>query len=63
MFEVEPLPGDSPLWANERVFVTAHNAGASCRYNERALDLFVDNLRRFVSGEELRNIVDKELGY
>lgn len=63
VFEIEPLPAESPLWKNEKVFITAHNAGASNRYNERALDLFITNLKKYVNGEELLNLVDKKLGY
>lgn len=63
VFEKEPLPADSPLWQMDNVIITAHYAGATPHYNERALALFLDNLRRYVAGEPLRNVVDKSLGY
>lgn len=63
VFEKEPLPADSPLWQMENVIITAHYAGATPHYNERALGVFLDNLRRYRAGEPLRNVVDKSLGY
>jgi phosphoglycerate dehydrogenase-like enzyme len=63
VFEKEPLPPDSPLWGMENVIITAHYAGATPHYNERALAIFLDNLRRYQAGEPLRNVVDKRLGY
>ena len=63
VFEKEPLPPDSPLWRMENVIITAHYAGATPHYNERALAIFLDNLRRYKAGEPLRNVVDKTLGY
>lgn len=63
VFEEEPLPADSPLWALENVIVTAHYSGATPRYVERVLDIFLDNLERYKRGEPLKNVVDKKLGY
>jgi phosphoglycerate dehydrogenase-like enzyme len=63
VFETEPLPEDSPLWKMENVVITAHYAGATPHYDERAMAIFLDNLRRYKAGEPLRNVVDKKLGY
>ena len=63
VFETEPLPKDSPLWEMENVIVTAHYSGATPHYNDRAMTIFLDNLRRYRAGEPLRNVVDKKLGY
>lgn len=63
VFQQEPLPETSPLWNQERVIITAHYAGLSPRYDERAFAIFLDNLERYVKGEGLRNVVDKDLGY
>ncbi|MHB0874724.1 MAG: D-2-hydroxyacid dehydrogenase [Anaerolineae bacterium] len=63
VFEKEPLPEDSPLWAMENVIVTGHYSGSTPAYQERAMAIFLDNLRRYVGGEPLRNVVDKRLGY
>ncbi|MBJ7601227.1 MAG: D-2-hydroxyacid dehydrogenase [Candidatus Nephthysia bennettiae] len=59
----EPLPPDHPAWTMANVIVSPHVSGSSPLNNERTLTLFVDNLRRFVNGEDLRNRVDLALGY
>lgn len=63
VFEEEPLPEDAPLWRLENVIITAHYSGATPRYVERVLEIFLDNLERFQAGAQLRNVVDKRLGY
>jgi phosphoglycerate dehydrogenase-like enzyme len=63
VFETEPLPEDSPLWGLDRMIITAHYGGVTPHYNERALEVFLDNLQRYQAGEPLRNVVDKHLGY
>ena len=63
VFAEEPLPAESPLWSLEQVILTAHYAGATPHYDERALAIFLDNLGRFQAGEPLRNLVDKARGY
>jgi phosphoglycerate dehydrogenase-like enzyme len=60
VFEVEPLPPEHPLWRMENVIITPHCAAASPRVAERHLEVLLDNLRRFVAGQPLRNVVDKE---
>ena len=57
VFEDEPLPGDSPLWAHPKVAVTPHNSAIATARFRRQEDLFVDNLARFVKGEPLRGVV------
>jgi phosphoglycerate dehydrogenase-like enzyme len=63
VFAEEPLPATSPLWDMENVILTAHYSGNTPAYNERAMAIFLDNLRRFVAGEPLHNLVDKHAGY
>ena len=63
VLEQEPLPGDSPFWELDNVIITSHYAGITPHYHQRALEIFLDNLQRYTSGEPLRNVVDKELGY
>jgi len=63
VFESEPLPTDSPLWQMENVIITPHYAGLTPQYERRALDIFLDNLARYVAGDPLRNVVDKQLVY
>lgn len=59
----EPLPPDHSLWSAPNVFITPHYSGAHPTYDERANAIFLDNLRRFLAGEPLRNVVDKHEGY
>ncbi|OGG43858.1 MAG: hypothetical protein A3F84_27520 [Candidatus Handelsmanbacteria bacterium RIFCSPLOWO2_12_FULL_64_10] len=59
----EPCPPDSPLWTEPNVILTSHSAGQSQHVRGRAMRLFVDNLHRYVKGEPLVNVVDKQKGY
>ncbi len=59
----EPCPEDSPLWTEPNVILTSHSAGSSQHIRRRAVVRFVDNLHRYVNGEALQNVVDKEKGY
>jgi phosphoglycerate dehydrogenase-like enzyme len=65
VFEVEPLPADHPLWAMENVLITPHIASnfGSPRIPARRMGVVADNLRRFVKGEPLRNVIDKALWF
>jgi phosphoglycerate dehydrogenase-like enzyme len=63
VFETEPLPPDSPLWEMRNVVITGHYAGSSESSSQRRVEVFTDNLRRFVAGGNLRNVVDKRLYY
>ena len=63
VFETEPLPPDSPLWAMENVVVTPHAAGHTPHYASRALGIFLDNLGRYRRGEPLEHAVDLGAGY
>lgn len=58
VFATEPLPPDSPLWGMENVLVSPHTVALSTRENERIVDLFIDNLGRFIRGKDLRNQID-----
>jgi phosphoglycerate dehydrogenase-like enzyme len=59
----EPLPPDSPFWSLPNTIVTPHNGATTHATRQRGIDIFVDNLRRYVAGEPLRNVVDKSAGY
>jgi phosphoglycerate dehydrogenase-like enzyme len=60
VFETEPLPAEHPLWGmGDKVILTPHVAGYSPRIAERHLGVLLDNIRRFVRGEPLQNVVDK----
>jgi phosphoglycerate dehydrogenase-like enzyme len=62
-FEAEPLPPESPLWSFDNALLTPHSAGVTPDHFERGLEIFVDNLSRYMAGERLKNLVDKESGY
>lgn len=57
VFEVEPLPATSPLWALENVIITPHSSGTSPGNDGRATEIFLENLSRYVRGEPMRNEV------
>lgn len=63
VFDKEPLPNDSPFWELPNVLITPHSAGRSPREFDRMLDLFCDNLGRYLKGQPLRNELDFEKGY
>jgi len=64
VFEVEPLPEESPLWALENVIISAHTTDVvPDLINAAQTDLFCENLGRYLAGEELINVLDKRLLY
>lgn len=63
VFDVEPLPSDSPLWGLENVIITPHVAGMTDKIWERQFDFFSENCRRFRAGKPLLGVVDKQKGY
>lgn len=63
VFEEEPLPADSPLWGMANVLVSPHSASTVGAENELIVELFLDNLRRFLDGRPLRNVYDRNRGY
>jgi len=63
VFATEPLPTDSPLWDLPNVLISPHTAALSVHENERIDELFCENLRRYLAGEELLSRVDPKLFY
>ena len=63
VFEAEPLPPDSALWSMPNVMVSPHMSGDFIGWEAALVELFTDNLERWLSAEPLRNVVDKTLGY
>ena len=63
VFEEEPLPADSPFWDLPNVLVSPHSASTVAVENDRIVELFCENLRRYLAGEPLLNVLDKELLY
>ncbi len=58
VFAKEPLPADSPLWAMPNVIVSPHSASTVTHENDRLVDLFIDNLHRYLDGRPLVNVFD-----
>jgi phosphoglycerate dehydrogenase-like enzyme len=63
VFEEEPLPADSPLWRLDNVLITPHTAGSAPYFAQLAVPMFCENLRRYLRGEPLLNVVDPARGY
>ena len=63
VFETEPLPEDSPLWAQENLLISPHSSSVFTGWELNSLDMFSTNLSRWIAGEPLNNIVDPERGY
>ncbi|MFC1958774.1 D-2-hydroxyacid dehydrogenase [Chloroflexota bacterium] len=63
VFAVEPLPLDSPLWSLPNVLFSPHISGRREDSDKQATRLFSENLRRYLSGKRLLNVVDKKKGY
>ena len=63
VYPQEPLPEDNPLWKITNLILTPHIAGVSRDYNQRAVNLFVENLNRYLKGKKPYNLVDLERGY
>ena len=61
--ETEPLPETSALWDMDNVMITGHYAGLHPGYSRLAMDIALENLRRYKRGEALVNVVDKVKGY
>jgi len=63
VFATEPLPTDSKLWEFPNVIITPHIAGRVPNIDVIATELFCENLRRYLDGKKLLNVVDKKKGY
>ena len=59
----EPLPADSQLWELPNAILTPHVAGVSPNYKVLVTDLFCKNLKRYLNGEKLFNLVNKKKGF
>lgn len=63
VFETEPLPDDHPLWTAPNIVITPHIAGAMPTYQEKAAEIFEENLKRYIDKKPLLNVIDREEGY
>lgn len=63
VFAREPLPPDDPLWSLPNVLVTPHVSAVTGGFWRRECDLICENVRRYIAGRPLLNLVDKRAGY
>lgn len=61
--ETEPLPADDPLWDAPRLFITPHCSPTSRQTHANVMNMMQTNLRHYLAGEPLENVVNKSLGY
>ncbi|MBC6440355.1 MAG: D-2-hydroxyacid dehydrogenase [Rhodospirillales bacterium] len=63
VFDPEPMPEDHPLWDYENVMITPHSCATFEGWELRSIELFADNLKRYMAGEPVFNVVDPVRGY
>jgi len=63
VFATEPLPAGHPFWSHPRVLISPHVSAVTSRFWERETALIVENIRRYLAGAPLTNVVDLEAGY
>ena len=63
VFAEEPLPEGHPFWGLPNVILTPHVSAVTSHFWRRQTDLILENLRRYLAGERLLNLVDKEAGF
>jgi phosphoglycerate dehydrogenase-like enzyme len=63
VFEVEPLPLDSPLWDMPNVIISPHSASTAETENAKIVGIFSDNLKAYLAGKPLNNVLDLERLY
>jgi phosphoglycerate dehydrogenase-like enzyme len=63
VFATEPLPANHPLWKAPNFILTPHISGNTPDYNEKAAAVFEDNLRRYLEGRPLKNVISREMEY
>lgn len=63
VFTEEPLPPDSPLWTQPNMIITPHISAYSTNMLNQVVDLFIENLKRYLMDEPLYNLVNLEQGY
>jgi phosphoglycerate dehydrogenase-like enzyme len=63
VYEEEPLKELSPLWDLDNIILTSHNSWISEMRNKRRFNLIYENMKKYVQGEELVNVVDLKKGY
>jgi phosphoglycerate dehydrogenase-like enzyme len=63
VFRQEPLPAEHPFWTTDGIIVLPHIGGPHPQRDSFVARLFVENLRRFLDGDPLKEVVDRKAGY
>ncbi len=63
VFATEPLPDESPLWDMENVLITGHSGAGSADRDEQVVEIFLENLGRYLGGRPLVNVYEHGRGY
>ena len=63
VFETEPLPENNPLWEQDNLIISPHCSSVHAGWEDASFDLFLSNLKRWMAGEALVNVVDPARGY
>lgn len=63
VFRTEPLPSEHPFWKTEGILVLPHIGGGHPTRDRMVAELFTENAKRFLTGEPLKELVDRERGY
>jgi len=64
VFSEEPLRKEHPFWTCNRITITPHVSARSSMYVSRGMDIFIDNLKRYITGrEDMINLIDLDRGY
>ncbi|TBR23949.1 MAG: D-2-hydroxyacid dehydrogenase, partial [Reyranella sp.] len=63
VFRQEPLPADNPFWTAPGIIVLPHIGGPHPQRDRFVSRLFVENLKRFLDGDPLKEVVDRAAGY
>ena len=63
VFETEPLPAASPLWAEPNVLISPHCSSVFDGWEMASVRMFSENLARWQAGQPLNNVVDPHRGY
>lgn len=63
VYSHEPLPPESPLWSQPNLILTPHISAFSPNMLNQVIELFIENLRRYLNKQPLYNLIDREQGY
>jgi len=63
VFDEEPLPAGHPFWSLDNVLLSPHTADHTATWLNEAVEMFLENYRRFAAGEPLLNVTNKQAGY